>query len=124
MALPINIEDLLNKNRIESDRIEFKKGWNPVAVIRKISQSCPSYVLVLPKLDIEKLAICLLRCSTEISGRNMLDGIDSTSYKQKKRRYLDKLLEMKLIQMTNPDKPTARNQQYICTDLGRQIIKK
>lgn len=93
-------------------------------VIRKMSESCPSYVLVLPKLDIEKLAICLLRCSTEISGRNMLDGIDSTSYKQKKRRYLDKLLEMKLIQMTNPDKPTARNQQYICTDLGRQIIKK
>ena len=29
MALPINIEDLLNKRRIESNRIEFKAGWNP-----------------------------------------------------------------------------------------------
>ena len=28
MALPINIEDLLNKRRIESNRIEFKTGWN------------------------------------------------------------------------------------------------
>ena len=29
MALPINIETLLHKQRIESNRIEFKKGWNP-----------------------------------------------------------------------------------------------
>ena len=29
MALAINIEDLLNKQKIESNRIEFKKGWNP-----------------------------------------------------------------------------------------------
>jgi len=27
MALPINIEDLLNKRKIEGNRIEFKKGW-------------------------------------------------------------------------------------------------
>ena len=29
MALPINIEDLLNKRKVESNRIEFKAGWNP-----------------------------------------------------------------------------------------------
>ncbi len=29
MELEINIEDLLNKRRVESDRIEFKAGWNP-----------------------------------------------------------------------------------------------
>lgn len=29
MALPINIEDLLNKRRVESNRIEFKAEWNP-----------------------------------------------------------------------------------------------
>ena len=28
MALAININDLLNKQKIESKRIEFKKGWN------------------------------------------------------------------------------------------------
>ena len=32
MALPINIEDLLNKRKIEGNRIEFKKGWNPVDI--------------------------------------------------------------------------------------------
>ena len=29
MELEINVEDLLNKRKIESDRIEFKAGWNP-----------------------------------------------------------------------------------------------
>lgn len=29
MALPVNIEDLLNKRKVEGNRIEFKRGWNP-----------------------------------------------------------------------------------------------
>lgn len=36
MALPINIEDLLNKNKIETNRIEFKKGWNPDEIFHTI----------------------------------------------------------------------------------------
>ena len=36
MALPINIEDLLNKQKIESNRIEFKKGWNPDSIYHTI----------------------------------------------------------------------------------------
>ena len=36
MALPININDLLNKQKVESNRIEFKKGWNPVSVYHSI----------------------------------------------------------------------------------------
>ena len=29
MELELDVEDLLNKRKIESDRIEFKTGWNP-----------------------------------------------------------------------------------------------
>jgi ATP-dependent DNA helicase RecG len=36
MALHINIEDLLSARTVESDRIEFKKGWNPDAIYRSI----------------------------------------------------------------------------------------
>ena len=36
MALPINIEDLLNKRKIEGNRIEFKKGWNPVDIYHSL----------------------------------------------------------------------------------------
>ena len=33
MALPINIESLIKGSTVESERIEFKKGWNPEAVM-------------------------------------------------------------------------------------------
>lgn len=36
MALPINIEDLLNKRKVESNRIEFKSGWNPDKIYHTI----------------------------------------------------------------------------------------
>ncbi|MBR3615830.1 MAG: putative DNA binding domain-containing protein [Bacteroidaceae bacterium] len=36
MALPININDLLNKNKVEGNRIEFKKGWNPTKIYQSI----------------------------------------------------------------------------------------
>ena len=36
MSLPINIEELLNGNTIEWDRIELKKGWNPEDVIHTL----------------------------------------------------------------------------------------
>ena len=36
MALPININDLLNKNKVEGNRIEFKAGWNPTKIYQSI----------------------------------------------------------------------------------------
>ena len=36
MALAININDLFNKQKIESNRIEFKKGWNPGSIYHSI----------------------------------------------------------------------------------------
>lgn len=36
MALPINIEDLLAKRIVESNRIEFKGGFNPNPIVRTI----------------------------------------------------------------------------------------
>ena len=41
MALAININDLLNKQKIESNRIEFKKGWNPGSIYHsKFAEDC------------------------------------------------------------------------------------
>ena len=36
VMLPINVNDLLEKNRGESNRIEFKEGWNPVRIYQSI----------------------------------------------------------------------------------------
>ena len=34
--LPINIIELLEQNRIESNRIEYKQGWNPISKYQTI----------------------------------------------------------------------------------------
>ncbi len=36
MPLPINIKDLITNNVIESERIEFKEGWNPKSILHTI----------------------------------------------------------------------------------------
>ena len=36
MALPINIESLLNGSAVESNQLEYKEGWNPDALFRCI----------------------------------------------------------------------------------------
>jgi|TARA_B100001093_G_scaffold294426_1_gene280836 ATP-dependent DNA helicase RecG len=36
MHLPINIETLLSGKVVETDRLEFKKGWNPAAIMRTV----------------------------------------------------------------------------------------
>lgn len=36
MPLHINVEDLLSSKTVESDRVEFKQGWNPDAIYRTI----------------------------------------------------------------------------------------
>lgn len=36
MALPVNIDDLINARTVESVRIEFKKGWNPEDIMHSI----------------------------------------------------------------------------------------
>ena len=36
MALPINIEDLLNKLKVESNRIEFKMGRNLASIYHSV----------------------------------------------------------------------------------------
>ena len=91
-------------------------------IVTQILSVCPRYVQDMSKMEIENLAMCMLRSETAISAQNMLDGIDSVSYKQKRRKYLDKLLSMGLLLMTLPDKPTSRNQQYILSDKGKTII--
>lgn len=36
MALPINVDELLNSHIVESTRIEFKAGWNPNSIMHTI----------------------------------------------------------------------------------------
>ena len=34
--LPLNLDDLLRQRTVEGDRIEYKAGWDPDAVVRTL----------------------------------------------------------------------------------------
>ena len=36
MRLPINIDDVLHGQTVEWERLEFKQGWNPEAVLHTV----------------------------------------------------------------------------------------
>ncbi len=37
MAIPVNINDLIDSRVVESTRIEFKSDWNPNPIIHSIT---------------------------------------------------------------------------------------
>ena len=78
----------------------------------------------MSKMVLENMAICLLRATEEVSAQDMLEGIENVSYKHLRRKYLDKLLEMGVVMMTMPDKPTSKKQKYVLSKLGRELINK
>lgn len=43
MVFQLNIEDLLNKRKVESNRIEFKRGWNPSDIYQTICAFANDY---------------------------------------------------------------------------------
>ena len=43
MELELDVEDLLNKRNIESDRIEFKTGWNPDDIYHSVCAFANDY---------------------------------------------------------------------------------
>ena len=36
MALPVNVDDLINHRKVEWARIEYKEGWNPERIAHTI----------------------------------------------------------------------------------------
>ena len=43
MELEMDVEDLLNKRKLESDRIEFKAGWNPDDIYHSVCAFANDY---------------------------------------------------------------------------------
>ena len=43
MELEMDVEDLLSKRKLESDRIEFKTGWNPDDIYHSVCAFANDY---------------------------------------------------------------------------------
>ena len=78
----------------------------------------------MSKMELENIAICLLRTIEEVTAQDMLKGIEDVSYKNLRRKYLDKLIAMGAVVMTIPESPTSSKRKYILSELGQKLINK
>lgn len=95
---------------------------DPVRTMERIAKIQPSYIGEMSKQTLENFSICLFRCINGVSARDMLKDLDKVSHKQLKRKYIEPLLAMGLIEMTIPDKPNSPSQKYVLTDKGREVV--
>lgn len=52
---------------------------------------------------------------------DILEALGVTNRGYFKKRYLDPLIQSGVVEMTNPEKPRASNQQYVITEAGAQL---
>lgn len=78
MELEIGIEDLLQKNRVESNRIEYKEGWNPDDIYHSIcafandyDNNGGGYIIIGVKTDENGLAVRPVKGVSEESLDNI-----------------------------------------------------
>lgn len=62
-------------------------------------------------------------CTVPKSMTEIQDKFEFSNRTYFKRKTLDPLLEVKLLNMTNPDNPTASNQKYVISDDGFRLLK-
>ncbi|MCF0211922.1 MAG: putative DNA binding domain-containing protein [Bacteroidales bacterium] len=114
-------EDIVHKfnnNEYIMNEISKKCAKN----VQEMSKKCPRNVQETSRFVLYNFSVCLLRCVNEVTAQVMLAGLDDVSEKQLRRKYLNPLLEMNLIERTIPDSPRNRNQRYKLTAQGEDIV--
>lgn len=109
MALHINIEDLLSARTVESDRIEYKEGWNPNAIYRSICAFANDF--------------------DNIGGGYILIGIEEDKVTKTAKRPVKGLttaelseIQLKMISFNNSLLPSYNPKLFIEEVDGKQII--
>jgi predicted HTH transcriptional regulator len=91
----VGIKSALSQNQIAAG---FNSGWQPVIKLLNFSQSAHSIAEMM----------------------ELLDWRNRTKFRE---RYINPLLEIQILAMTQPGKPNSSKQQYFLTEKGRLFLK-
>ena len=152
MNLPININDLLTARTVEWERLEFKAGWNPEAVLHTMcafandfhnlgggyiiigvdeDNGRPVFAKVMKKEDVTEVTTevtpevkRLLNVMIGDHSRKELQGLLRLKNAEHFRKaYLLPAINAGFMEMTLPDKPKSRLQKYRLTETGQALQK-
>lgn len=136
MKLPTSIENILNENIVESERVEFKGSWNPEPILHSIcafaNEDRDYFITTIfihdgfedeikdrPRTDQEPTKLTdqeikiLEFCKEPHSKKEIMEYMEYKHTRNFTLLYLKPLQEKGLLQMTIPDKPNSKNQKYI-----------
>jgi len=152
MSLPVNIHKVLQGLPVEWERLEFKRGWNPEAILHTLCAFAndfhnlgggyvsyfPAHQLAVSKktaqvgiklgpgrdqVTAQVTAQVLNFCQEPRKSSEIMELIGLKHWKTFQANYLKPLLQQGLLAMTIPEKPTSSKQRYVTTEAGKEALK-
>ena len=99
---------------------QFGLAWHQVGIKSALSQHQVGTKSALSWLNIEMLL------EMAVIPRGIQEFMSLLSWKDRskfRKRYITPLLELKLLEMTIPDKPQSSNQRYFVSEMGDTFLK-
>ena len=143
---------MLRGRPVEWERLEFKRGWNPEAVLHTLCAFAndfhnlgrgyvsyfPAHSLAVSKetaqvgiklgpgrdqVTAQVTAQVLNFCQEPRKSSEIMELIGLKHWKTFRANYLKPLLQQGLLAMTIPEKPTSSKQRYVTTETGKEALK-
>ena len=75
--------------------------------------------LGLSRDQVEKLLLSAIQATSAAEIRQVMNMTNATKFK---RNYIDPLLELRILAMTQPDSPKSPTQKYYLTEMGKALL--
>ena len=76
--------------------------------------------LGLSRDQVEKLLLSAIQATSAAEIRQVMNMTNATKFK---RNYIDPLLELRILAMTQPDSPKSPTQKYYLTEMGKALVE-
>ena len=71
------------------------------------------------RVQVEKLLLSAIQATSAAEIRQVMNMTNATKFK---RNYIDPLLELRILAMTQPDSPKSPTQKYYLTEMGKALL--
>jgi ATP-dependent DNA helicase RecG len=118
----LSITQLSPESGLSTTQLSLESGlsWYQLGTKLALSQQHSGNKSILSWIQLEDL---LVFCESVRNIQEMMSLLDWQNRTKFRNKYLKILLELKLLQMTVPDKPNSSKQKYYTTQMGKDLLK-